>query len=105
MLHIRVLIVAQQKRARLGTMRLQVRSRASLSGLRIPCCHELWRRSQMWLGSCIAAAVVYAGSCSSHVIPSLGTSICRGCGPKKPKKKKKKLHILEEGPLELGMGV
>ena len=42
---------------------------ASLSGLRIfPCC-ELWCRSQMWL--------------SSDRTPSLGTSICYGCGPKK----------------------
>ena len=34
-------IVAQQKRIRLETMRLQVRSLASLSGLRIRHCHEL----------------------------------------------------------------
>ena len=25
-------------------------------------CHELWYRSQMWLGSLVAVAVVYAGS-------------------------------------------
>ena len=31
-----------------------------------------------------------AGSCSSDLIPSLGTSICRGCGPEKQKAKKKK---------------
>ena len=47
-----------QKRIRLGTMRLQVRSLASLSGLRIWCCHELWCGSQTWLGSCVAMAVV-----------------------------------------------
>ena len=29
-----------------------------LSGLRIQCCHELQCRSQMWLGSGIAVAVV-----------------------------------------------
>ena len=34
-------IVAQWKRIQLGTMRLQVRSLASLSGLRIQHCHEL----------------------------------------------------------------
>jgi len=28
-------------------------------------CHELWCKSQMWLGSCIAVAVVQADSCSS----------------------------------------
>ena len=35
----------------------EVRSLASLSGLRIQCCHELWYRSQTWLGSGIAVAV------------------------------------------------
>ena len=68
--------MAQQKRIRLGTMRLWVRSLASLSGLTIWCCHELWCRSQTWLGSPIA---------SSNSIPSLGTSVCCGCGPKKQK--------------------
>ena len=41
----------------------------------------------MWFGSGIAVAVAVAGSCSSDSTPSLGTSICRGCGPKKKKKK------------------
>ena len=36
----------------------------------------------MWLGSRIAVALVQAGS--------LGTSLCRECGPKKGKKKKEK---------------
>ena len=44
----------------------------------------------MQLGSCIAVAVVQAGSCSSDLTPSLGTSIGHGYGPKKKKKKKKK---------------
>ena len=35
-------IVAQRKRIQLGTMRLQVRSLASLRGLRIRHCPELW---------------------------------------------------------------
>ena len=34
--------------------------------------------------------VAEAGSCSSDSTPSLGTSICLRCGPKKQKKKKKK---------------
>ena len=38
-------------------MRLQVRSLASLNGSRICHCHELWCRSQMWLGSGVAVAV------------------------------------------------
>ena len=32
-------------------------------------------------------AVAQAGSCSSDLTPSLGTSICHKCGPKKKKKK------------------
>ena len=51
-------VVAQQKQIQLGTMRLQVRSLALLSGLRIQHYHELWCRSQTWLGSRVAVAVV-----------------------------------------------
>jgi len=42
----------------------------------------------MQLGSGVAVAVAQAGSCSSDLTPSLGTSICHGCGPKKTEKKK-----------------
>ena len=38
-------------------MRLRVPSLASLSGLRIQRCHELWCRSQTRLGSHVAVAV------------------------------------------------
>ena len=65
-----------------------VRSLASLSGLRIWHCHELWCGLQTWLGPCIAAAVVQASSCSSNSTPSLGTSMRCTCGPKKQKRKK-----------------
>ena len=41
--------MAQQKRNQQGTMKLWVQSLASLSGLRIWHCHELWCGSQMWL--------------------------------------------------------
>ena len=37
--------MVQQKQIQLGTMRLRVRSLASLSGLRIQRCCELWCRS------------------------------------------------------------
>ena len=50
-------------------------------------CHEWWCRLQMWLRSHIAAAVAWAGSCSSISTPSLGISICRGCGLEKKKKR------------------
>ena len=45
----------------------------------------------MWLGSCIAVAVVQAGSYSSGLTPRLRTSICHGCGPKNSKKIKIKI--------------
>ena len=48
----------------------------------IPCC-ELWCRSQTLLRSHFAVAVEQASSCSSNRTPSLGTSIYRGCSPKK----------------------
>ena len=68
----------------------EVQSMPPLSRLRIQYCHELWRRSQTWLRFGIAVAVTQAGSCCSDSIPSLGTSICCGCSPKKTKRKRKK---------------
>ena len=50
-------IMAQQKQVWIGTMRLQVQSLASLIGLRIQHCCELWCRLQIWLGSGIAVAL------------------------------------------------
>ena len=50
----------------------------------------------MQLGSGIVVAVAVAGSCSSDSTPRLGTSICCGCSPKKPKEKKKHISALEE---------
>ena len=82
-------VVAQQKQIWLASMKTQVRSLASLSGLRSRRCHELWCRSQMRLRSGIVVAVMWAGGYSSDLTHSLGTSICHGCGPKKKKKKKK----------------
>ena len=58
-----------------------------LSGLRIRHCHELWRRLQTRLRSCVDVAVVQASSSSSHLTPSLRTSICHRCRHKKKKKK------------------
>ena len=76
-------------------MKMQVPSGASVSGLRIWHCHELWCGLQTWLRSlvAVAVAVAVAGSCSSDSTPSLGTSICHKSSPrnrKKTKKKKKK---------------
>ena len=38
----------------------------------------------------MAVAVAVTCSCSSDWTPSLGTSTCRACGPKKAEKKKKR---------------
>ena len=72
----RVPVVAQRKRTRLVSMRTQVQSLVSISGLRNQRCRELWCRSQTQLGSRVAVAVAEAGSCSSDSTPNLGTSIC-----------------------------
>ena len=68
-------------------MRMWFQSLASLSGLRIWHCRELWCRLQMWLGSHVAVAVAVAqvSSCSSDSAPSLGTSMCHWCDPQKKK--------------------
>ena len=63
-------IMVQWKQISPGTWSLRVLSLASLSGLRIRCCHVLWCRAQMWLGFCIAVAVAQAGSLSSNVTPT-----------------------------------
>ena len=90
----RIPIMAQWKRIHLGTIGLRVQSLALLSGLRIQSCRDLQCKSQTWLISCIAVAVVQAGSCSSNQTPSLGTSICCRCGPKKTKKIKLWFQIM-----------
>ena len=73
-------IVAQGKQIRLASMRMQVRSLALLSGLRIWHCCELWcsRRHGsdpvlLWLW------------CK----PKAAALICHSCGPKKQQKNKK----------------
>ena len=43
---------------------------------------------------CVAVAVVWACSCSSDWTPSVGTSICPGCGPKKQNKQTKQKTML-----------
>ena len=62
---------------------------ASFSGLRIWHCWELWCRSQTRLKSGVALVVAQVSSYSSNSTPSLGTSICCGCCPKKTKDRKR----------------
>ena len=61
--------MAHQKRTQLVSMTVWVPSLALLSGLRIRHCRELWCRLQTQLGSRIAVAVVWTGSCSSDLTP------------------------------------
>ena len=85
-------------------MRTQVRSLALLIRLRSQHCSELWCRSQMQLGSGIAVAVVLTGSYSSDWTPSLGTSLCHGCGPKKTKLKNFTERLELNGPTTKNKG-
>ena len=70
-------------------MRTRVQSLALLSGLRIWHCCEPWCRSQGQLRSCVAVAMAWTGICISDLVPSLETSKCHGCGPKKQTKQNK----------------
>ena len=74
---------------------MHVPSLASLIGLRIQCCHELWWRSKMKSAPFFGGGGVWAGSCSSDWPPSRETPICRGGGPKKKKKKKNDKSVKE----------
>ena len=48
-------------------------------------CRQLGSR----IAVAVAVAMVQASSCSSNSTPSLGTSVCHRCGPKKEKGGKK----------------
>ena len=51
-------LMAQRVKIQLLSMKMRVQSLVLLSGLRIWHCQELWCRLEMWLGSCVAVAVV-----------------------------------------------
>ena len=57
-----------------------------LSGLRIQCFHELWRRLHTRLRSRVTVALAEAGGYGSDSTRSLGTSMCRGSSPRNGKK-------------------
>ena len=63
---------------------------ASLSGLRIWRCCELWYRSQRQLRFIVAVAVLSASAVAPTGSLSWGTSICHRCGHKAIKFKKEK---------------
>ena len=53
-------VMAQHVKPNIVSMRMQVQSLASLSGLRIQCCRKLWHRSHVRLRSSVAVAVAVA---------------------------------------------
>ena len=63
-----------------------IRFQALLSGSGIQRCHELWYRSQVHL----------------DLTPSLVTSICHGCGPKKQNKNKRKNQTIQDNKCKKG---
>ena len=65
-------------------MRLQVQPLASLSGLRIWGCRELWCRLQMWLGSHVVVAKAPIGPLAWE------PPYAAGVAPEKAKRPKKK---------------
>ena len=91
--------MAQQKQIQLVSMRMQVRSSASLSRSRIQRCHELWYKSQMWLESRVAVALwLWCRLAAVTLICPLAWKLpyATSCGPKKQKKKVPKLGREEE---------
>ena len=78
-------------------MRMQIRSLALLSGLRIWRCCELWCRWQTWLGSCIAVAVGQGSGYSSGSTPIWEIPYAVGGALKGPKNENKtKKNTLEK---------
>ena len=57
-----------------------------------------------WLRFRVAEVVVQAGSYGSNLTPSVRTSICRRCSPKKRKKKKNPM-VYSTSPLECQTGI
>ena len=70
-------------------------SLASLSGLRIQRCRELWCRSQTRLRSRGAVAALQAGGYSSNSAPAWELPYARGWSPEKDKKEKEKPKHIE----------
>ena len=97
-------VVAQWKRIWLVSRKIQVQSLASLGGLRIQRCIELWCRWQIRLGALIAGAMAgavagaVAGSCSSGWALAWEPPCTSGAALKRKKKKEKKKNINSNFP-------
>ena len=101
--------MAQWKRVWLVSMRMQVRSLASLSRSGIWRCCDLWCRSQIQLG--LDPALLWLQRRQAWFIgrhdstPSLGTPTCHRCGPKKQKKQKTNKQKNTKNPSLLFWGI
>ena len=87
-------VVVQQKWIWLVSMKMWVWFLALLSGSGIQRSCELWHRSKMRPEYRVAVAMAKAGSCSSYLTLSLGTSMCQRCSPRKEKKKMRLREVL-----------
>ena len=77
--------MAQQKWTWLVSMRMRVRVK-DRSGLRIWHCHELWCKSQKVARMWCCSGYGVGSWLGAYLTPSLGTSMCCRCNPKKEKK-------------------
>ena len=76
--------MAQRKQTQLVSMRIQVQSLASLSGLRMQHGHELWCRLQTQLKSGVTVAVARLAALAP-IRPLAWEHPYAACGPKKKK--------------------
>ena len=88
-------IMAQRKQILTSIMRTQVRSLASLSGLRIRQCCELWYRSQVHLDLALLRLWCRPSAIAPIRPPSPGSAIYCGYGPKKSPPPQKSLGNLD----------
>ena len=89
-------LMVQCKQIQLVSMRMWVRSLASLSGQQ----YSVAVSCGVDHRSGVAVAVAVTGSCGSDLTPSLGTSICHRCSTKKKKKRKKKIIYFKVSALK-----
>ena len=85
--------MAQQKWIRLWIMRFQVQSLASLSGLRIRCCPELWCRLQTRLRSGVTVALGRPAATALIGHLDWEPPYATGAALKRQKDKKKKINV------------
>ena len=71
-----------------------ISSLASLNGLKIWCCHELWCRSKTWLGFCVATWL-WCRLAATALIGPLAWELPYAAGEAQERKKQKKTPKLD----------